>query len=99
MREANLPKPVFQKEGIFTVILHRPIGKSVKGSVKGSEKSSEKIIELMKINSQITIAELAKVLSVSTRAIEKQIAKLKKQEIIERTGSNKSGFWVIIKEK
>lgn len=95
MREANLPEPVFQKEGIFTVILHRPISKSV----KGSEKSSEKIIELMKINSQITIAELAKVLSVSTRAIEKQNAKLKKQGIIERTGSNKSGFWVIIKEK
>ena len=101
MKEVGLPEPVFLKEGIFTVILQRPGGSSEKSSEKGSEKSSEKssekIIELMKMNPQITIAELAKDLSVSTRAIEKQIAKLKKQGIIERTGSDKSGLWVIIK--
>jgi ATP-dependent DNA helicase RecG len=35
MSEAGLPEPLFQKEGIFTVVLKRP--------VTDTEKSSEKI--------------------------------------------------------
>jgi ATP-dependent DNA helicase RecG len=68
----------------------------VKGSEKSSEKSSEKIIELMKANSLITIAELAENLAVSTRAIEKHIAKLKEDKRIERVGADKGGYWEVL---
>ena len=69
---------------------------SVKSSVKGSEKSSEKILELMKANRLITIAELAENLAMSTRTIEKQIAKLKEDHRIERVGPDKGGYWEVL---
>ena len=71
---------------------------SGKGSEKSSEKSSEKIFELIKENSQITISELADKLNISTRAIEKQINKLKKENKLKRSGGRKHGYWQIIYE-
>jgi ATP-dependent DNA helicase RecG len=95
MHEAKLPAPQFQKTGIFTVTLMRPVKSSGKSSEKGSEKSSEKIIKLIKENPAVTIAEMAESLGKSTRAVEKQLAKLKSRNIIDRTGSYKDGYWVI----
>jgi len=94
MKSAGLPEPIFQKEGIFTVVLKRPVA----GSVKSSVKSSVKIIELIIFNVHITIPELAENLGITTRAVEKQIANLKKQGIIERIGPDKGGYWKIIKQ-
>lgn len=94
MKSAGLPEPIFQKEGIFTVVLKRPVA----GSVKSSVKSSVKIIELIIYNVHITIPELAENLGITTRAVEKQIANLKKQGIIERIGPDKGGYWKIIKQ-
>lgn len=74
------------------------IESSEKGSEKiekSSEKSSEKILRIIKFNSQITIKELAEQLKVSTRAIEKNIAKLKTDGFLERIGADKGGFWKI----
>jgi ATP-dependent DNA helicase RecG len=100
MKSAELPEPIFQKEGIFTVVLKRPLTgsekSSEKSSGKSSGKSSEKIIELMRTNPQVTIAELANELKITTRAVEKQVAKLKKAGIIERQGSYKSGIWIVL---
>lgn len=61
-------------------------------------ESSEKIIRLMQNNAQITIKELAEQVGISTRAIEKNIAKLKSQNHIERIGGAKGGFWKIIEK-
>jgi len=63
---------------------------------KTSEKSSEKMIRLIKADTQITIKELAEQLKISTRAIEKNISKLKAENRIERIGSDKGGHWKII---
>lgn len=93
MKEVGLPDPTFQKEGIFTVTLYRIaiiFGKTI-------HKSSEKIIELLENNSEITIAEIAEKISKSTRAVEKQLANLKKQGKIEREGPDKGGIWKVIK--
>jgi ATP-dependent DNA helicase RecG len=99
MHEAKLPPPQFQKTGIFTITLMRPEKSSEKGSEKGSEKSSEKssekIIELIKEYPAVTIAEMAESLGISTRAVEKQLAKLKSKNIIDRIGSYKDGYWII----
>ena len=69
-----------------------------KGSEKGSEKSSEKILELINENKEITISELAKNIGISTRGIEKQIAKLKNEDKLKRIGPDKGGHWEIIKQ-
>ena len=45
-----------------------------------------------KHNPPITIKELAILLKVSTRAVEKNIAKLKSEGILQRIGADKGGF-------
>ncbi len=62
---------------------------------KSSEKSSEKILKLMKEKPEITIKELAITLDISTRAVEKNIAKLKGLGILSREGGDKGGRWLI----
>jgi len=98
MKEAGLPGPVFQKEGMFTVTLTRPPKGSGKSSEKGSEKSSEKILRLIKENKNITTEELANEVGISTRAVEKQIQKLKGKKKLDRKGPAKGGYWQIIEK-
>ena len=62
---------------------------------KSSEKSSEKILNAIENNPQITIEELSGVLSMTTRAIEKNIAKLKAKDLLKRIGPAKGGYWKI----
>lgn len=61
--------------------------------MSGSEKSSEKSLALIDKTPYITISALSKKLKLSTRAIEKQLAILKAEGILERVGSAKNGFW------
>ncbi len=88
---------------IFTVTVHRTTEKGSvkthvspekivlhqKSSGKGSEKSSEKILGLLSDIPEMTISQLAKEIGISTRAIEKQIAKLQKSNRLKRIGSAK----------
>jgi ATP-dependent DNA helicase RecG len=50
----------------------------------------------MSKNKEITIPELAELIGVTTRAIEKQIEKLKKTKKIRRVGADKGGYWEIL---
>ncbi|MDP4712286.1 MAG: HTH domain-containing protein [Saprospiraceae bacterium] len=99
MKEAALPEPVFQKEGIFTVTLSRADIFPGQPPQKSSVKSSVKIIAFISQNRRITIPELAEKLGVTTRAIEKQIANLKKEGKLERQGPDKGGFWKVIDQE
>ena len=67
------------------------------GSQKSSQKSSQKIIELISENKFITTEDMANHIGISRRAISKQIAKLKKEGVIERIGSDKGGYWYLVK--
>jgi ATP-dependent DNA helicase RecG len=48
-------------------------------------------------NGKITIPEIAAVLKVTERTIERAINKLKKENKIERIGPDKGGYWQIKK--
>lgn len=77
-------------------------GGDEKSSVKKfgeKQKSSVKILELIKQNPKITLEEIANVLGISKRAVEKQVKKLREANIIERIGSDRSGWWKINLEK
>lgn len=77
-------------------------GGDEKSSVKKfgeKQKSSVKILELIKQNPKITLEEIANVLGISKRAVEKQVKKLREANIIERIGSDRSGWWKIILEE
>ena len=70
---------------------------SEKGSENGSEKSSEKILRIMAEQPTITTAILAKEIGISTRAVDKQIAKLKALGQLQRIGADRGGHWEVIK--
>ena len=100
--EAGLPQPSFTNisDGFMvTVYSSQTREKSVASELNTSfVKSSEKIINELINNKNITISELSLKLSISTRAIEKQLDKLKQKGIIRRIGPDKGGYWQIINE-
>lgn len=64
--------------------------------IKTTHKTTKKlIIENMGINKFVTRKELAEIIGVSENAIKQHIANLKKDGIIERIGSLKSGYWTV----
>ena len=79
-------------EFMLEVIL-KSIQSSVKDSVKSSVKTEDKIVNYLRQYPQITIPQLAEMLGLSTRAIEKQLAKLKEEGKVDRVGSARKGEW------
>jgi len=103
---------VDDREGcIFTATVHRTAEKSSggkvissektaleqKGSGKSSGKSSGKILKLLSETPEMTIPQLAEILEISTRSVEKQIAKLRKNNQLKRIGPAKGGYWQVEK--
>ena len=69
--------------------------KTITGSDKKLDKTAKKILEEIAKDPFITAKQLSDLLSISLRAIEKQLARLKADGHIERIGSDKSGRWQI----
>jgi ATP-dependent DNA helicase RecG len=85
---------------LFTATVHRPVVRgSVKSSVKSSVKTGEEIIILLSARPEMTVPELAEALTLSTRAIEKQIARLRREERLRRVGPKKGGHWEVARRK
>ena len=57
--------------------------------------SSEKIVELIFADQYMSASEMAEIIRITERAVEKQLAKLKKKDIIGRVGPDKGGYWKI----
>ena len=70
---------------------------SEKVSVKASEKTSEKILGLIGENPLITIADLALLIGVTERSIERNLKKLQAEQRLSRNGPAKGGCWEVIK--
>lgn len=110
MSAANLLSPEFKTEGMFSVVLKRPksSGKSSStdwGKVKKMlqhksesklSKSALKILEMVYYSSEVTIPEMAKELNITERAIEKNLQKLKENQLLERKESTRAGFWQLM---
>ncbi len=65
------------------------VGKNVGENLKNN------ILNLIKDNPKISASKIAKELNVSSRQVERIIAKLKKENIIMRTGPAKGGYWIV----
>lgn len=57
----------------------------------------DKILELIAENNQFSAAQIAKLLNVTSRTVQRNIGKLKKLNKLIRIGSEKGGHWQITK--
>ena len=57
-----------------------------------------KILKLMEDNKYITTKELSEHIKISTTAVDNNISKLKKKGILKRIGSDKGGYWKVVKK-
>lgn len=68
-------------------------------TMKRGEKrpgSREKIVELLSRDGSLTALALAARIGITPKAVEKQIARLKADGLIERIGPDKGGHWQVI---
>lgn len=94
----GLIKPsITEKSGGFEVVVYDELKKDLdKDLDKDLGNSSEnRILSLMKENKNITQKELSAKVGINARNIRIHIAKLKKKSLIERIGSDKSGYWQV----
>jgi len=76
-------------------IVNKTVPKNVPKNVP--LKRLDKILALIQKNRNITLAQMADILKVSNKTIQRDILKLKKSNKIKRLGSLKSGYWEILK--
>ena len=88
---------------LFTATVHRkpltgpakPEAGSPRGSGKSSGKTGTRILEMLQQNPAMTIPDLAEALTISTRAVEKQIMRLRNEGRLRRIGPAKGGHWEV----
>jgi predicted HTH transcriptional regulator len=72
-------------------------GKKFGVKVRG-KSSSVKILELIEENNYITVNELAERIGLTTRAVEKQLARLTAQGFLKKTGPDKKAKREVLKK-
>lgn len=72
-------------------------GKTLKASGKTSGKTTLEILNLIKQDENLTIAELSVALEISERSIERALQSLREDGRLERQGPAKGGIWKILK--
>ena len=63
------------------------------GTVNKTEKS---ILELLSANANITVSELMQKTGKAERTVKRALASLKEKGLIERVGSDKTGYWKVL---
>lgn len=63
---------------------------------KGGKKTTEKLIEMMRKNPKVTLAEMVSELGISRSAIQKHILRLKDAQLLRRVGPDKGGEWRVV---
>jgi predicted HTH transcriptional regulator len=67
-----------------------------KSAQKTSVKTSVKIIEAIRLNSDVTIPELAELTGVTERSVERNIQRLQLENRLRRVGPDKGGYWEVV---
>lgn len=57
------------------------------------ENRGLKILDIVKLDSKVTISELAEILEVDPKTIKRDITKLKKEQLLKRIGPDRGGHW------
>ena len=105
-RESGTPQPTIDYEpgGIWikfrfsTAYLAKTSNgpNAKKSSGKSSVKTEDKIIAIARKSPSVSIPQMAEILGISTRAVEKQIRQLKQSKRLRRIGPAKGGNWQVV---
>ena len=71
------------------------VRKTLKSREK-KQKSRERIIQILKEHPDYSARKLAEIIGVTPKAIEKHLARLKADGIIQRDGPDKGGNWRVL---
>ena len=105
MRKMGLPEPEFMSlRGDFKVIFRKEnksdiIQNFTENFTENLSKTQIKIIKEIEKNKTITQKNIANNLKVSRQTISTNIKKLKELRYIERIGSDRKGYWKILKNR
>ena len=105
--ECGLPEPeLIDFDGDFRVNMYRKSIIGEKQVTDVTEKVTDvtekvtgievKILELISNNSAITTSKLANMLPVTRKTISTHMKTMKKNNVIERIGSDRKGYWKIL---
>jgi ATP-dependent DNA helicase RecG len=96
MTDAKLPMPEFHHDGIFTVLLRRPLSFSdwIDAWALSLTANRVAILNLVYLNPQITKKELVEKVGISATAIDNNLNFLKEEGLLDRIGT-KGGRWVL----
>lgn len=107
MKKMNLPEPEFENlRGTFKVTFRKEEQEIIAQNItenctdnftENCTDNEINLLELLKINPNITQVELSNKLSVSRRTISTLLAHLKERGKIERVGSDRKGYWKLLK--
>ncbi|WP_416242060.1 winged helix-turn-helix transcriptional regulator [Arenibacter sp. GZD-96] len=67
--------------------------------VDGLVESQQKIVWLIAENTKISKQEMSELIGISSTAINNNIKCLKEKGLVERKGSQRTGYWELIMEK
>lgn len=84
------------ESAVFIEFMLKMIRDAVQGAGEMSEKTSEKIVRFIGANADVTIAQLAVLVGVSTRSVERNLKVLRDDGVIKRVGPDKGGHWVVL---
>jgi ATP-dependent DNA helicase RecG len=89
--------PVMEEDDVFKVTIRyeKEDSKGISKSETPDVKYADSVLELIHGNPKITVAGMAQYLATSKSTIERTLAKLVEEKIIERRGARKDGEWTI----
>lgn len=79
--------------------MHIQFTDTANDTVKAKDDTvNDTVFDLIKKNSKITATEISEHLKISLSTVKRKIKELKEQKMIERIGSDKTGYWKINKQ-
>ena len=64
--------------------------------VLGINSRQKRIMSLIKLKPAVIVEQMATILSISKRTLERDLSMLQKEGIIKHEGSKKSGIWIVL---
>lgn len=96
-KEAKVSISYINNENDFTIEFSR-IDRNKIGELNGELSKEEfSVLTVFKTNKNVIKAEVIKQAGLSSRAIDRIIKSLKEKELLRRVGSNKIGYWEVLK--